>query len=417
MNRTSTWILFLSWFFLAALPDYGIAGPFDALKDLKLDPKTIVQPRENAAGFQFVNFSVRQDSGGASRVWNVDLKIGQSISTNTYVVKTVFQNRRGETLFSGEDIPLPAGNTGKIYPLTRPFQREPGASAITLQVHHRQEGKVVASRTYPLPAPDPSVIGGSGREAGSSVPQRGADRVPKADTHLDVVFVPQDPVFARNFRILNRSSFPVKIDAISAKAKFTAGADQDGEVECSPRQIEPGQGADCRRRLFAEQCPTWSAVEIRAVLNGTPFQEVYHFDSPVRPIKEKPIVRIEKKKQLDDQFDMAGGTVDVIIRGTYVRVGSLVTIKGLASMDSDPFPVVFPGEQRDDGIHGHIKVAGPISKYLRNNAPDKFCFNLMEVTTYDGTTCGGVGVLLYRNLHEPPLRGDVNWFLEYRECR
>jgi hypothetical protein len=110
MKRVWMSIMILALFSVFIVPVTSIAGPFDQLKNLKIDPKAILQPKATAPEFQFSNFRLNPDSGDASRNWNVDVKITQAISANTYLVKTEFQNRAGETLFSGEDIVLPAGN-------------------------------------------------------------------------------------------------------------------------------------------------------------------------------------------------------------------------------------------------------------------------------------------------------------------
>ena len=130
----------------------GSAGPLDQLKNLKIDSKTNMRPATNIVDFQFSNFQLNENTGNESAAWNVDVQISKAIPANLYVVKTLYQNRRGETIFSGEDLVLPAGNDGKTFHLTRPFQKGLGLSRLTFQVYNQAEGRVAASQTYPLPA-------------------------------------------------------------------------------------------------------------------------------------------------------------------------------------------------------------------------------------------------------------------------
>lgn len=107
------------------------------------------------------------------------------------------------------------------------------------------------------------------------------------------------------------------------------------------------------------------------------------------------------------------GTATIIIRGVYVRIGTVVTMKALASVDSGLFPVVFRGVQHDDGIHAQIIIRGETA----GKPPDRFCFNLVEITACDDLVCGGIGVLLYRNAYIVDCQqGGMNQFLEYQAC-
>jgi hypothetical protein len=151
---------------------------------------------------------------------------------------------------------------------------------------------------------------------------------------------------------------------------------------------------------------------LEARLNENSYNKEVNFDAPIRKITQEPLVSLEKQRRIP-QYDSSGATAKIIIRGLYVRIGSLVTIKALASLDSDRFPVVFRGIQEDDGIHAGITIKGTDG----NKTPDKFCFNIMEITTCDDLRCGGVGVLLYRNDYTYYVYPDVNLFLHRKECK
>lgn len=390
----------------------GSAGPFDQLKNLKIDPKAIMQPKQNAVEFQFTNFKLNPDSGDASRTWNVDLKITQAIAANTYRVKTVFQNRAGETLFSGEDIVLPAGNAGKTFQLTRPFQKEPPAVRMIFQVYNRAENRMVASQRYPLSAI--SSYGLQGAATSSSAKPAAPQRVPagssaKPDMDFKVDFAADRD--SRQIQIQNNNSFPVKIDEIAGKARFLAGVDQEINVDCKHKKtIQPGESVICYFDHVA-YCPTLYRIDLDAKINGNTYHEEINYDAPIKEITKEQLVSLERLSKIPQyrDLDWPGATAKIIIRGLYVRIGTSVTIKALASLDSDRFPVVFRGVQKDDGIHAEITFSG-----TKTSKPEKFCFNIMEITTYDDLRCGGVGVLIYRNDF---VYDGVNIFLHKKECK
>ncbi len=421
MKKAWMSIMILAGFSLFVAPVSGIAGPFDQLKNLKVDPKAVLQPKAAAQGFQFANFKLNPDTGAASRVWTVDLKTGQSISANEYIVKTAFQNRSGETLFNGEDISLPAGSAGKTYPLTRPFQKEPIAARIVFQVYHQAQGRVVASQTYPLAAVVSHGLQGATTSAKPTAPQRTPEGPVKLTGSMEVSFA-FDPIRdpsdnKQDLRIQNKGSVPLRIEGISGKAKFLVGIDRESEIICKSREIQPGQEVICEYYLESADCPTLTRFEVEARLNGLTHRGELNFDSPIREIRlDGPVIRLTKDKEIISWEGNGGGKAEVIIRGAHVRLGSTVTLRALASMDSDRFPVVFSGTQEDDGIHAWVEILG--SKYLTK--PDKFCFHLTEIRTCDDLRCGGVGVLLWENAfnwneHNSPR--NTNFFLVNKQCQ
>lgn len=409
-------IMILSLFTFLFAPVGGIAGPFDQLKNLKIDPKAIMQPKQNAVEFQFTNFKLNPDSGVASQVWNVDLKITQTIAANSYLVRTVFQNRAGETLFSGEDIVLPAGNAGKTFQLTRPFQKEPPAARMIFQVYNRVENRMVAYQRYPLAAISSYGLQGAAtsRSAKAVVPKSVSESSSAnltADPDVAFLFSPlRNGSSKQKFQIQNKSAFVSRIDAISAKSKFLIGVDQNLEVNCDSREIQPGQSIGCSYYCPSADCPTLAMIAVEAKLNGNTHHGELKVDAPIKAIGFNPSVTLKKTNGFASILNNGGGRAEVSVRGSYVKPGGVVTMRGLASVDSDRFPVTFTGVQQDGGIWGVCEVMGP--KLLAK--PDKFCFYLTEIRTCDSMTCGGAGLLLWEN----DFGGDgINKFIIHKQCK
>jgi len=396
----------------------GSAGPLDQLKNLKIDSTKIMRPVTNIVDFQFSNFQLNENTGNESAVWNVDVKISKSIPANLYVVKTLYQNRRGETLLSGEDLVLPAGNQGKTFHLTRPFQKGPGLSRITFQVYNQAEGRVAASQSYPLPAYSFLDKGRETASAKPATPQRApGSSSAKPDMNFDVDITGDRNT--RQIQIQNKNSFPVTINEIAGKARFLAGVDQELTVDCrNKKSIQPGESITCYCPSLDDpsvaDCPALTQLDIEAKISGNIYQKTVDYDAPIKKITKEPHVSLERLRripQYNDDLDWPGARATIIIRGLHVRIGSRVTVKALASLDSDRFPVVFDGIQEDDGIHAEITISG-----TKTSKPDRFCFNIMEITTCDDLKCGGVGVLLYRNEFVYYIYSDVNLFLHKNKC-
>lgn len=417
MKRAWMSIMILAGFPLFVAPVSGIAGPFDQLKNLKVDPKAIMQPKQNVVEFQFTNFKLNPDSGDASRVWTVDLKITQAISANTYLIKTTFQNRAGETLFLGEDIVLPAGNEGKTFQLTRPFQKEPPAARMIFQVHNRAENRIVASQRYPLSAISSYGLQGAATSSSAkpAVPQQVSESSSAnltANPDVAFLFSPlRDRVSKQQFQIQNKGSFVVRIDAISAKSNFLIGVDQNIDVKCDSREIQPGQSIGCSYDCPSVDCPTLAMIAVEAKLNGNTHHGELKVDAPIKAIVFNPRVTLTKTNGFaSSTLINGGGKAEVIARGSYVKPGGVVTMRGLASVDSDLFPVTFSGVQQDGGIVGIFQAMGA----KLNVEPDKFCFYLTEIRTCDSMTCGGAGLLLWE--HDFSGNG-INQFLIHKQCK
>lgn len=328
-----------------------------------------VRQRQGSVEFKFANFKVDTVTAGGSYRWTVDLSINRPISNNTYIVKTVFQNMTGDSLFSGDDINLPAGDAGKTYTLTRSFQRDSNVSRMTFHIFNQIENALVVSQEYPL----------------------------------------------KKFTINNNGSFRVNIDEISARARFMVGMDQGIEVFCNSRQIQPAQAVACSLKESHTICPTLSSIDIDAVLNGNSYRKELKFDTPIKKIER---YGLELTKMREDTIIGNGtGKAEVTITGSYIRPGSCLRINALASVDSDRFPVVFDACQQEERIYGMILVIG--TDYLK--VPDKFCFDITEITTCDDLYCGGTCLFLYRNdFNNKEYFGMFpygNNFLNERSCR
>ena len=414
MNKTWVPVTVLSFLLLGAVGN-GIAGPLDQLKNFRLDPKGIAKPKQTAVEFQFSNFKLKPDSGRDSRIWTVDLRISESIE-HAYLVRTVFQNRGGDALFSGDDVDLPAGNAGKTYHLTRSFQKSPDVAAIVFEVFSQAENRVVASQSFPLSAVSSYDIQGANPSSRPNVPQSVPDHnaILNTDIKYSLIFTSAQD----KFQIQNNSAYPLKISEMTAKAKFMVGIDEEVRVRCDPKEMQPGRSIACEYSNVPHSCATLTGIDFRFKLNGVAYQEELKFDAPtIRIISSEPVIRLKKAKATSSRIDMNGsGIAEVTVRGSHVKPGAKVTMKALVSVDSDMFPVVFTGTQADDGIHAQVEIVG--SREM--DAPDKFCFRLMEITTDD--TCGGVGALLYRNRfdkldfkYDPVV--PANYFLNNKHCK
>lgn len=389
MNKT--WVpVTVFYFLLLGAVGNGITGPLDQLKNFRLDPKSIARPKQTAVEFQFSNFKLKPDSGRDSRTWTVDLRITESIE-NAYLVRTVFQNRSGDALFSGDDINLPAGNAGKTYHLTRPFQKSPDVSTIVFEVFSQAENRSVASQSFPLSAVSSYDMQGATSSSQPNVPQRVPDR--NANLNTDIEYALMFMSAQEKFQIQNNSAYSLKVSEVTAKTKFMVGVDEGIGVRCDSREIQPGRSIACEYSDVPKSCATLTGIDVRFKLNGNDYIEELKFDAPaIRKISNEPVIRLEKAKSTGSRVDMKGsGIAHVTVRGSYVKPGAKVTMKALVSVDSDMFPVTFYGIQEDDGIQARIEVVGSRDTV----APDKFCFRLTEITTDD--MCGGVGALLYRN--------------------
>jgi hypothetical protein len=248
-------------------------------------------------------------------------------------------------------IRFPAGNERKIFHLSRPFQKDSRVFSMTFQLYNRVAGKIEDSRSFPLPAASfaahdatasakaavPRRAPGDAASAGSTVLREAGDQGAHTDAALDCPFIFEDiqtNTETLHFRIQNRNNIPVKIGAVSAKAKFFDGFDHDLNISCSAAEIAPGQDVRCTSPLQPARCPTFHRIDVSAVLNGKRLRGEMEIDAPVKAVESEPVIRLKKRK-MDNccNYGNGSGEAEVIVRGVYVRLGTQVTMKGIVNFD------------------------------------------------------------------------------------
>ncbi len=397
------------------------AASLDQLKEMLIDKSAVLRTKPAAAPFAFANFRLQSDPQGTATTWLVDLTVRQDIQRG-YLVRSVFQGRNGETLFSGEDIELPVSRVGDIRHLTRPLPKDSRAKVIVLQVVNQQENRIVTSQRYPLS--DVASYGMQGATVSrtpAAVPHGALHRnaAPIGDIEYAWTFLNTVEENDGKIQIQNKSAYPLRLDSMKARATFQVGIDMEFTVRCDANEIPPGQSVACNYTNDAALCATLQGIEFTFKLNGNSFRETLKLDAPlIRSISSEPVIRLEKRGPTGSRIDMCGsGTARVTVRGFYIKPGARVTMKAVASVDSVMFPVVFTGTQEDDGIHASVEVIGEREGVV----PEKFCFRLLEITTDD--MCGGVGALLYRNrflaydFDYYPASGSGYYFLNNYHCK
>jgi hypothetical protein len=396
------------------------AASLDQLKEMLIDKSAVLRTKPATVPFTFANFRLQSDPQGPATAWWVDLTVRQDIQRG-YLVRSVFQGRNGEALFSGEDIELPASRVGDIRHLTRPLPKDSRAKVIVLQVVNQQENRIVTSQHYPLSDVASYGIQGATVSRTPAVPHGVLHRnaAPIGDIEYALTFLNTAEEENGKIQIQNKSAYLLRLDSMKARATFQVGIDREFPVRCDANEIQPGQGVACNYTNDAALCATLQGIEFTFKLNGNSCRETLKLDAPlIRSIFSEPVIRLEKRGPTSSRYDMCGsGIAHVTVRGSYIKPGARVTMKAVASVDSDKFPVVFTGTQEDDGIHASVEVIGE----REGETPEKFCFRLLEITTDD--MCGGVGVLLYRNHfrgydfdYYPP-SGSGYYFLNNRHCK
>jgi hypothetical protein len=102
--------------FLSVTHADSMAASLDQLKNI------IIDMQKPAVEFQCANFKVNPGPDSGSYAWTLDLSINQSISKNTYIVKTVFQNKAGlngdnHIIFVKQELKMTQNNLFGIVPL------------------------------------------------------------------------------------------------------------------------------------------------------------------------------------------------------------------------------------------------------------------------------------------------------------
>ncbi len=399
----------------AGLPGSGMAGPLDQIRDLKIDANALTRSQRAADAFQFSNFKLTRPSNDASEMWSVDLKFNQATEGNVHVLKSVVRDGAGNVLFSGEDITLPATRAGQSRSLTRPLPARSGIATLTLEVVNRVENRVVATQTYPLSAITAHDIQGATTASRPAAPQKAVENAPPVDAAIDYAIAFKDKGDGSGLlTIRNNNSFPLRINELAQKADFSAGHGAFSSIlsTCTAQQIPAKGEASCRYDTYGS-CSAVKAFDFRLSLNGNTFFHALARDAVVRPIPHESIaISVKKETSFNTRYINGPGIAEIRIRGDYLRPGEQVVMKGIMSVDSHDFPVVFPGRQEESLITGRIAVGGK-----RVEAPEKVCFRLTEITTNDDLSCGGVGILLYRNSFASGSGVGSSDFLRQVQCK
>lgn len=367
----------------------------------------LVQDKAEPA-FLFEDFRQAKGSTDRSLVWTVGLTVEQAIAADLYAVKTAFIDQTGRVLFQGAEIVLPAAAAGKTLTLTRTYQGQPALASLRFEVFDRVAGKVLQTQTYP--------IGELGMRTESATLAGGLPRERAVVTGGELKYTLRPYLAEAAFGLRNDSPFPLRIERVSAVYRQPGLAGLDAPA-CAQAVLQPGQETRCPLARARLACAGLTDIELDLQLNGVRFFERLMASSTVREIGREPVVRLERRKH-DNVVGNGSGFASVSVPGVYLPIGGRAVIKALASLDSDRFPVMFYGEQKDDQLFGQIEVVG--TRY--NQAPDQFCFHLQEIVTDDSLACGGVGILLYRNWEQKPkdmmpLNMPGNYFLYNKYCR
>ncbi len=402
----------------------GFAAPFDdpgkQLSQQKLKVQVAPMTAQQGVGFTFANFTHTIEPQSGAATWRVDLSIDKSIPGHTYVIKSRFTNRTGEELFSGEDIPLPVANAGKVFMLTRNYQDRPEITGMTLTVHHQGQQQTLMTQTYPLRSAMAAFQGGpASASAKPHLPQQAT----ASDLPRDLEIRYQVRAFqdrdTYQVCVRNDSAFAVNIDPATLVYEFSAGVNGRDLAGFSGKRVDPGKEQCDTLNRWRVECATLERVSLVMKLNGNEFVEpLFSFDAEMRPSQGKfgvisaiPAAPELKQAGLLDFLDVkivaVSDTVDLtlILRERLVREGTSLLARGYATIDgSNRFPVVLNGGQSKDDISFHTRLQS-----TQMTKDKTFCFNLTEIFTDDSLTCGGVGVMLYRHVG-----GD---FLVNKACR
>lgn len=360
------------------------------------------------ASFQFDGFKLNRESGETA-AWQANLTTSQAIAGNTYTVKSAFLSKAGAVLFSGEDIALPASRAGKAITLTRNFRLQPGIASLRLDVFDRALNQVIHSQSHDLEAEALALLQGRQTDRLASPAALPAQTPPQISQSGELKYALRLQPDAKAFDIHNDSSFPLRIEEAIAHYRFP-GLDGRDRASCSRTQLQPGQTASCTLEASRMACSSLMAIDVELKLNGQRVRERLDFEPMLRAIRTRP--QIELSKPMYKGF----GDVRVFFTGQYIRPGTEVIVKALASVDSHRFPVTFRATQQETYIQGMESPVGPTV----NVKVDKFCFHLLEVTSDDSMSCGGVGHLLYREWNQgtiPTESQSGNLFLHNMLCK
>lgn len=396
--KTITNSLLATALLACGLPGVGMAGPLDQIKNLRIDASALKPAQRETVTFQFANFKLTRLSSDMPEAWFVELSHSQAVDANVYVLKSVVHDGAGNVLHSGDDIVLPAARAGKRHALTRPLPTRSGIASLTLQVFNQLENRVVATQSYPLSAIAAYGAQGATTARGATAPQQAVQAAPVLDAAINHAVTFTDKADGSGLlTIQNHNNFPLRINALMQRADFSAGHASFGSIlsTCSTQQIPAGGEASCRYDTH-QKCSAVKALDFKLTLNGNTFFHDLKRDNVILPIPHAAIgIAIRKETSFNTQYIQGPGIAEIRIRGNYLKPGESVVMKGIMSVDSHDFPVVFAGQQDEYLITGRVAVEGK-----RVEAPERVCFRLMEITTNDDLSCGGVGIVLYRNVFD-----------------
>jgi hypothetical protein len=360
--------------------------------------------------FAFEGFSVTAGTASAPASWRVDLRTLQDIPVNGYLVRSAFLNPAGASLSTGEDIPLPAGRSGESFVLTRPFQPRPDMATVALSVVRRGDGAVVAEQSFPLGAGarQPGVQRPVRPDAGAAIrpPEpAGITAVPQLHLSVRQGSGPGDQVL----QIRNDGDATVHVAEVLAVYRFHAGTEGHQRLSCRNDRLAPGQSCEAALEPERFTCAALASVAVDMKVNGEQFsKQALALDAPLRRPSNVGITLTTDFTASSDGLD-AQAMAEYRLTGNFVREGTGLLLKALVQVDgAQLFPVVHPLTQGRDALQG----VGWIVSGTPDRRISSVCLNVLEVTTDDSLTCGGVGIVLYRR---PALESGK--FLHDRICR
>lgn len=389
-----TALLFVTMGGLALAPLMGWSGPLDGIRPLKIDAEALKRTAATTPIFELSGFKLTRGAEEGSARWSVDLKAMQVTPDRTHVLRSVVLDGRGEVLHAGDDIILPAYREGQVRTLTRPLSARSGITTLTLEVVDRRDGTVLISQRHPLS--DITAVGlqGASTARGTASPSRTASPPPVPDGTMDYAISFQEQAGgAVVLTLQNRTNFALNIDELMARPDYSAGHSAFASITngCDTTRIPPQGSATCRYSP-SSKCSAVQGIEFKLKLNGNISFHEWMLNNVIKRISHDDVaITIKKETSWNTQYINGPGIAEVRVLGQYLKPGEQVTMKGIMSVDSHDFPVVFEGRQEDARLFGRVAVEGK-----RVEAPEKVCFRLMEITT-DEQSCGGVGVLMYRN--------------------
>lgn len=390
----ATALLFATMGGLMLAPQASWSGPLDGIRPLKLEAEALKRTAVTTPSFELSGFSLTRGTEGGSDRWSVDLKSLQATQDRVHILRSVVLDGGGQVLHAGDDIILPAYREGQVRTLTRPLPARSGIATLTLQVVDRRDGTVLVSQNHPLSAITGVGLQGASTARGSNVSPRTVTPSPVTDTAIQYAITFQEQAEGRGvLTIQNRSSMALTINDLLARPDYSVGHSSFFSIlgTCNTRLIPPAGSATCHYGTDAP-CSAVQGIDVKLTLNGQSFSHDWKLNNVIKRIQHQDVaVTVKKETSWNTQYIHGPGIVEVRVLGHYVKPGEQVTMKGIMSVDSQDFPVVFTGVQDDVRISARVAVEGK-----RVEAPEKVCFRLMEITT-DDMNCGGAGILMYRN--------------------